>query len=409
MARNNDVFKILVTKGNQAVLGTGQKVTALAPGQIGVFDFSTNLSINAAGAPAVRNFYLAVGLDVNGTGTITDIAKSSGSHVQGKNVAFYSFRPHTPGRGMKVVLKDYTADCETEYGVKLELRNREIYQTQGYNQFTKTYSIVTSCCSGCEPTCPSGDANEITKLLAININNDPSGLIVARAIARQALTAATHGVSANIAEGGVVSDADLDAIMAFNKAQPSTDTFVYTDLEIETITQNVHTFSSVNLKYFYPRETVVIATKIEGFKCNGTLETTQTAVFEEGNGYDLKQVEYMALGWGIDGPYRLSTLNGVADDRTYQVDQTQKYDQIHLTYDQFSIGAWLEYYNNEATTIAIPAADATTRNGLVPILDALLAKFSFEPLADDASAAVASITTIEKTEDKTATTDGISG
>jgi len=402
------VFKILVTKGNQAVLAAGSKVTALAPGQIGVFDYSTNLSINAASAPSVRNFYLAVGLDFGATGTTTDIAKSSGSHIQGKNMVYYSFRPHTPGRTMKVVLKDYTAKCETEYGIKLELRNQEIYRTQGYNQFTKTYSIVTSCCEGCEPTCPSGDANEITKLLKINILNDPSGLITARAIARQALTAATHGVSADIPEGGVVSDADLEAIMAFNASQPDPSTYVYTDLEIETVTQAINRFSSVNLKYFYPRETVVIATKIEGFKCNGELEVTQTPVFEEGEGYDIKQKEYMALGW-IDSHYRLSTLNGVADERDYQTDASQKYDQIHLTYDQFSLGAWLEYYNNEATTIAIPAADTTTRDGLMPILDALLSKYSFEPLADDASAAVANPATIEKTEDKTATTDGISG
>lgn len=408
MSRNNDVFKILVTKGNQAVLGTGQKVTALAPGQIGVFDYSTNLSINAAAAPATKNFYLAVGLDFGATGTTTDIAKSSGSHIQGKNMVYYSFRPHTPGRGMKVLLKDYTAKCETEYGIKLEMRNQEIYRTQGYNQFTKAYTIVTSCCEGCEPTCPSGDANEITKLLKINILNDPTGLITARAVARQALTAATHGVSADLAKGDVVSDADLEAIMAFNAAQTDVADYVYTDLEIETITQAINRFGSINLKYFYPRETVVIATKIEGFKCNGELETTQTAVFEEGAGYDLKQKEYMALGW-IDSPYRLSTLNGVADERDYQTEISQKYDQIHLTYDQFSLGAWLEYYNNEATTIAIPAVDTTTRDGLMPILDALLSKYSFEPLADDASAAVTSVTTIEKTESKGATKDGISG
>ena len=154
MSRNNDVFHLLVTKGNQAVLAKDKKVTELLPGQIGVFDYNTNLSFDATVANAPKNFYLAVGLDA-GNGTLGDIMKSAGSHVQGKNIAFFSFRPYTPGRPMKVLLKDYVANCDTEYGVKLELRNQEIYRTQGYNQFTKTYTMKTSCCDGCEPTCPS--------------------------------------------------------------------------------------------------------------------------------------------------------------------------------------------------------------------------------------------------------------
>lgn len=404
MSRNNDVFQVLVTKGNLAALAAGSRVTALAPGQIGVFDSNTNLSIDGTGLN--RNFYLAVGLDLDGDGVTDDVAKSSGSNIQKRNIQYYSFRPHTAGRTMKVKLGGYTADCETEYGIKLELRNQEIYRTQGYNQFTKTYSIVTGCCDGCTPTCPSGDANEITKLLKININNDPSGLIVARAIARQDVTTATHGTSVDINTGEVVSDADLEALMAFNAAQADVADFVYTDLEIETVTQALRTFGDLNLNYFYPRETVVIASKIEGFKCNGTLTTTQTAVFEEGNGYDIKQLEYVAKGFK-ESPYRLSTLNGVADPKVYNTVATEKYDQIALTYDQFSIGAWLEYYNNLATIIAIPEASTVTRQSIITILDRLVAPAGLDALADDAAASNVTPTVVETTTARTVATDGI--
>ena len=60
MSRNNDVFHLLVTKGNQAVLAKDKKVVELAPGQIGVFNYDTNLSIAATDpapgrrAPAAR-------------------------------------------------------------------------------------------------------------------------------------------------------------------------------------------------------------------------------------------------------------------------------------------------------------------------------------------------------------------
>ena len=406
MSRNNDVFHLLVTKGNQAVLAKDKKVTELLPGQIGIFNYDTNLSFDATVTTAPKNFYLAVGIDA-GNGTTGDIMKSAGSHVQGKNIAFYSFRPYTPGRPMKVLLKDYVANCETEYGVKLELRNQEIYRTQGYNQFTKTYMMKTSCCDGCEPTCPSGDANEITKQLLINILNDPSGLVTARAVARQALTAATHGVSADIAKGGVVSNADLEAIMAFNATQTDPAKFVYTDLEIETVTQAIQDFCSVSLNYMYPRQTVAILTKVGNFKCSGTVVTTQTAVFEEGAGIDVKQLEYKTKGW-TESPYRVSTVNGVADNRIFITDANAKYDVFALTYDQFSLGGWLEYFHNQATIIAIPTTDTVTRDGVAAILDKVAVAQGFEALADDAAAAVVDSTVIEKTTDKAVATDGIS-
>lgn len=98
---------------------------------------------DATTTTAPRNFYLAVGLDA-GNGTLEILWKVQVVMYKVKNIAFFSFRPYTPGRPMKVLLKDYVANCDTEYGVKLELRNQEIYRTQGYNQFTKTYSMKTS-------------------------------------------------------------------------------------------------------------------------------------------------------------------------------------------------------------------------------------------------------------------------
>lgn len=405
MSRNNDVFQVLVTKDNQALAVAGTSVADLSPGQIGVFDFNSNLAVD--GSAQVRNFYLAVGLDTDGDGVTDDIAKSAGSHIQNRNIRYYSFKPHSAGQPLQVALTGYTADCETEYGIKLELRNQEIYRTQGYNQFTKTYSIVTSCCDGCDPTCPSGDANEITKQLKENINNDPTGLVIAEATARQALVAATHGTSVDYAAGDVMIDADVDALMVFNAAQADPSTYVYTDLLITTVTQKIHAFCDVNLMYFYPRETFANVTKIAGFKCNGTVETVQELAFEEGSGYDIKQQEYFAKGW-TESPYRVSTLNGVADYKTYNAVATEKYDVFALTYDQFSVGAWLEYLNNEATIIAVPEADTVTRDALAGVLDLLLEGHGFDPLADDAAASDVDPEVVEQVIDKTVDTDGIS-
>lgn len=374
MSRNNDVFQVLVTKGNQAVLAADNQVADLAPGQIGVFDYDTNLSIDNTATP--RNFYIAVGLDLDGDTVTDDIATSAGSHIQQRNIASYSLRDYEAGQPLKIVLKDYIAECDTEYGIKLELRNQEIYRTQGFNQFTKAYSITTACCDGCTPTCPSGDGNEITKRLKLAINVDQPGLITAEAIARQALTAATHGVAADLAEGAIVSDADLDAVMAFNAAQADPADYVYTDLEITTVSQKINAFCDVNLGYFYPRQTIALMSKIsgdhQGFKCTGSVEVSQEAVFEQGAGYDIKQQEYEAKGWS-ESPYRVSTLNGVADYKIYNADQSANYDQIALMYDEHSKNAWLDYMHGEATYIAVPTADATTKAALLTILNAQVA------------------------------------
>ena len=195
-----------------------------------------------------------------------------------------------------------------------------------------------------------------------------------------------------------MTDADVDALMVYNAAQADPADYVYTDLEITTVDQKINAFCSVNLKYFYPRQTVAIMTKVAGFRCNGEVEVTQQAAFEEGAGYDVKQLEYEAKGW-TESPYRLSTLNGVADENVYNAVATEKYDLVALTYDQFSVGAWLEYLNNEATIIAIPETDTTTRDSLMPLLDKILSPLGFDELADDALIADDDSTVVEPTAD----------
>jgi hypothetical protein len=404
MSRNNDVFQVLVTKGNQAILAAGAKATTLAPGQLGVFNYESGLSID--GTAKDRKFYIAVGVDTDGDAVTDDIQKSAGSHIQNKGVKYFSFRPHTPGREQITKFSGYTAECETEYGIKLELRNQEIYRTQGYNQFTKTYTTVTGACSAFETASPSGDANEITKQLKIQINNDPNGLVKAAALARQALTIVTHGTSANYASGAVMTDADVQALIAFNAIQATPATYVYTDLQLTTVTQKVKDFSSINLMYFYPRETVVIPSLVAGLVNNCVVAVTQTQVFEEGSGHDIKQLEYEALGWK-DSPYRLSTLNGTSDDKFYNTVATTKYDQFAITYDEYSEGGWDQYFNNQASIVAIPGPDTVTRNGFATLMDALLLGTGFDALADDAAASNVNPLTVEQTTTRVLATDGL--
>jgi hypothetical protein len=95
----------------------------------------------------------------------------------------------------------------------------------------------------------------------------------------------------------------------------------------------------------------------------------------------------------------VSSLLGLAQDRTFNADVREKYDQFALTHDQYSQGAWLEYFANQATLLAIPAEDTTTRDEIVAILDALTSPLGFDALADDVALANTDPEVVEPTTD----------
>ena len=371
MSRNNDVFQVLVTKGNQAVLAAGNEVTDLLPGQAGVFSFESNLSID--GTVPTRNFYVAVGLDEDGDGVTDNIRKSAGSHIQTRNIAFYSYRPFEAGRPMILEFKDFKTKCGEQYGIAIEFRNQQIYRTQGYVQFKVNYVVEGICCDGCSTGCESGDDNLVAKKLVDAINNDPRGFVKAEMF--------------NTTTNAVVTD--YDAFVAANLAV-NTDSNLANDVKLgirlTSIPQKINKYMGIDTKYFHMRETFLVPSKLIGFECNGEFSVKQTAKVTQGLGYDIQYLEYLAGGWnGNPGPYRTYKVNGLAKPITYVAETNTQYGILALTYDQFSIGGWLEYLNNEATVIAIPQADSVTRASLLGVIDKLAKLSNFDGLTDDAA------------------------
>ena len=371
MSRNNDVFQVLVTKGNQAVLAAGNEVTDLLPGQAGVFSFESNLSID--GTVPTRNFYVAVGLDEDGDGVTDNIRKSAGSHIQTRNIAFYSYRPFEAGRPMILEFKDFKTKCGEQYGIAIEFRNQQIYRTQGYVQFKVNYVVEGVCCDGCSTGCESGDDNLVAKKLVDAINNDPRGFVKA-----EMFNTTTNAVVTNY-------DAFVAANLVVNTdADPTND--VKLGVRITSIPQKINKYMGIDTKYFHMRETFLVPSKLIGFECNGEFSVKQTAKVTQGLGYDIQYLEYLAGGWnGNPGPYRTYKVNGLAKPITYVAETNTQYGILALTYDQFSIGGWLEYLNNEASIIAIPQADSVTRASLLGVIDKLAKLSNFDGLTDDAA------------------------
>ena len=369
--RNSEVTQILVTKGNKTILAAGSDVTALAPGQLGIFAYEGGLSVAPADI-AKQNVFFAVGLDRDGDGVTDDILKSRGSHIQtNKNINYVTYAPYQAPRNMKFILKDFVVEDEGVYGLKLEFKNDEITKTIGHAGFVQTFVVKAPC--------DTKDANAITKALVAELKFNDKKLVKFKILARTALTAAKDGLAK--AAGAELTEAELDTVIAFHKGLADQTGIGFTNIEFETIPKAVTDFNLIHTKYYFPRETFVIPTLIRDSQCNGKIEITQTAQFEQGNGVDVKQLEYFVRGLD-DGPYRVSELTILPDDKLFLTDGSAKYDVFAFSYEQKSLGGWLTYFNPEATLVAVPKDDTNTITALKALAEATSAVSDETPNLD---------------------------
>jgi hypothetical protein len=273
MSTNNDVFKVLVSKGNAVVLAPGSTVDALSPGQIGIFDVNTDLSID--GTAPVKNFFIAVGLDKDGDTVLDDINVSAGQLIQARNIKNYSFRPHTAGRPQIMELTGFAAKCDTDYTLRIEFRNQEIYKRQGYNQFSKPYTVRTSCCEGCED-CPSGSCQELGNLIVDEINRDTDGLAIASLFVNQGSITITGEPTADgnitvTANGEAIVVAILNADDEAGVATKIAAAFASSTVNLAVADGDTVTFTSLGNSVSNPTGTVLFAD-------TGTTGATATVV-----------------------------------------------------------------------------------------------------------------------------------
>lgn len=374
--RNNDVFRVLPVN-NCNLLDAGNSVEDLTPGQLGAFDADTNVSINAFTNPMPKNIFFALAYTTPSGGV--DYRTSAGQLIQRQGIVGFTEKLCNSGSPMKVTVGNFKAECDTEYGVRVEFRNAKINRIQGFNQFSKAFMVKTPCCDDCAEGCGSLDANVLTQLFVKQINADVAGLLFAQPVARQALTAATHGTSVNYAEGAVMTDADVAQLIVFNStALPAA--MVYADFQLVSQPLQIGSFCQVNLHYYKLLETVLIVSLIEGFGCSGATTVNEYPVYAEGTGINIQQKEYHASGWAGSGPYKLSDVTGTAKgDIIFLADKNTNYDQIILEHNQTSESGWKEYSNTLSTVFAYPCDNCNLSTSITDFLTAFITN---TPLVD---------------------------
>ena len=355
MSTNNKVFQILPTKGDKAILAATKVVSELAEGQLGIFDADTNISVDATSLATAKpkNFYIGVG------GPNGKVLFSTGQHIQVENVRNVNLENYVAPTSYQFSIGDFLAENDTEYGLKLEFRNMEIYKRQGTNQFTKPFVVRTSSNTDIEPI------QDLAWKLFTDINTNSGEMYTAKLL--------NPSTSADIS-----AKATFAAWVALNPATAP-------DINITANDLAIMEYMGINPRYYFPRQTVIIPSLI-GFTDEATITVIAEAVTEQGNAYEIKQKMYKAGGWNQKpGPYRTSSHLGYPYQELASaydgITEGAHYMQIHLVNDFFSTAGWGEYLSNCQTTIAIPTADDTTSASVVAALNLLLGAALVDPNA----------------------------
>ena len=222
-------------------------------------------------------------------------------------------------------------------GIRIEFMNAETLMTTGYNQNMKFYSIAPNCVEPCTDPCDTTYTNvDLYKAIVPSILLDPDQLFyVYKVSGLENVTAATIAAIPT-AQGKV------DAILAaLDEAQDAV------SIVFAVNPAKMYDYSKVNLKYAYPRQTTVTVTVAQTCKqvivydninaanltklnsALGAESDLPQMSYEQGNGYDIKQLEYEAARWtGRLEFTHFSEFTFTENGYDYQVDPSKKYNML---------------------------------------------------------------------------------
>lgn len=485
MISQNPAFQVLVVNDNAAALAAGNPVSALAIGQIGFFSYQTNLSVDGSNPALCRSFYIAVGVDPLATGSLADVVKSAGNSIQLGGIRAFTSKPYVAPVNKQIKLSVGAVTCNTEYGVRFEVRSEALAHTYGFNFPYKSFTGFTAACADQCVDCAAGDPNSLVYALGTNISLDPDGIFsisyTSPLTGHTLLNTPTqwelgyNGLTPSPAPTGTPTTgtgamvagtyyAEITATNADGESLPSpqsagvvlastgeiawtwtavtgatgykiyvgttvgsetswftssTNSYTQTatagttgtppngtaaivgnpnngltaNMVINILPDALTIYSQINLKYADPRQVNVYMSLLtdpnspNGFGTFGP-DTTQSDLaeitYEDGAGYDIQELEYIAGGWnGNPGPYRVSELNStVRGNIQYYSSVSGTYQVFGITNDNSGIGGGAVNRSSMATYIAVPSANTTALNSINATLHRILGD---APAADNDS------------------------
>lgn len=353
---NNNVTTLIPLRNDEAVLAAGKSWMELADGQIGVFDTTTNLSID--GTKNVNRISLQAGFDT-GSGSIDTLRRSSGFEIQTNRLRGYTLRKYQPAGPQKFLFSNLVGTCDSTYSIHFKGWNDEIFRMIGWQGYKRSYIITTPCNPECSE-CTSCNNQQIAPLLADKINADKL----------KAFTAVVLDE-----DGAVVADPAAYQADNANDGKPL-------NLEVTSVLPGtMQTTCNIPYNYVWPRVKSFEAAIGIGFDCNGKVEETQELTYEQNSLADIRYKEYYVEGWRNNN--HTKAFMGGQPKQIQYLANAPKYDVIWLDYTLRAQTGWDAEEHDLATMIAIPSTDSTTLASLIGVLDKIFAREGFDTLADD--------------------------
>jgi len=295
----------------------GVAPAAIPTGSFSVLDGSTTTTAATIGA-TTNFFHFALG--TAGNTVVSDSFPSATSRTS--SVAAYAAAVD------KVIeINIGKVSCETEYMFKIRFEGEAVAKTYGYNDLIKTFSYTTECCDPCSTDCPSGSCLDLMWGLAVNVNADPEGLVIAM------INSLAYAAAAPTPSGGLETQADYDAYLAYvtNPINNITEEDICDDLEFGLVGQTSDPRALVcGQDPMSLTQTVVDfhVGLLGGFECNGSSQTVLQAIgYASGEPYQVANLARWAEGYkrkfGVyrtPFPYDTFVSNGAIDPAgTYDI------------------------------------------------------------------------------------------
>lgn len=346
----NPVTSVLFPTGD--LLSAGDGLEDLGVGDVGIFDADTNLAINAGGAPSVREFYIAVGVDTTGDGTVDYVAKSAGESIQVSNVNNYASQCYSECTAQVSEFEGYSVTCDNDYIVKLVVTDPEGFINYGYEPVYKSFVVRTSACEDCED-CGEGSCQQFALDLQTAINDDPEGLFTVNLY--------------NITDSSRATPLNEAQVLALETCPV---------VEITGNCGQIKDFCKIPENYTFPRGTKMEVTFPDWDTPVPEVVVTQELSYEEVAAYDAKFKEYNAHGF--NGSYYRLTKSGVQFGPAYQTDLSAEYIAINLGNAFHSHSNPSVLRNGATTTIYMNCdeGDGASAEDVATVLDALLPNFA---------------------------------
>ena len=338
--RHNDVPEILFPT-NATALVANKEVTDLLPGQVGIFSEDTGKSI----VDPTENFFIAVGLDKNGDGVTDDIRKSAGRNIQPGNILYATRQDYVAPVDQVIDIKDIKVMCGDSFGIKIEARNEQIYNVQGTVQYRQSFVAKADNCDSCaDNVCEEANIAKLVQdiVLQAKLGKDQF-----------------YKVEAIDVSGTVLNEVQVAAQVAATDALADKSAQTKIGIRVLAIAGKVQQFANVNLDYVAARQTQVLVSLV-GENAVGTVSTKTELVYEQGTGYDVRELEFQTIGFreGNTGAYRIGAITGLPNEVAYESDLKKKYTVFTLAYDHFHRnGSWLQYDNALATYFVLESTD----------------------------------------------------